>query len=124
MCPGLNNRNARARSWWEKELEDGNASLHQQSVRKAQRLPRGGREGTTPRLGTVTAMFPAHLLIPSKASAPAPWGRGVCRAHILLPSVSSISHPMRGPQGQGLLLFFFLIYWSLVDLQCCVHFFP
>ena len=104
MCPGLNNRNARVRSWWEKELEDGNASLHQQSVRKTQRLPKGGHEGTTPRLGTVTVMFPTHLLTPSKASAPAPCGHGVCRAHILVPSVSSISHPTRGLQGQGPLL--------------------
>ena len=28
MSPALNNRNARVCSWWEKELEDGNASLH------------------------------------------------------------------------------------------------
>ena len=72
MSPALNNRNARVHSRWEQELEDGNASLHKQSARTSQRLPRGGSEGPTPRLDTVIVMLPAHLLIPSKTPTPAP----------------------------------------------------
>ena len=74
MSPALNNRNARVHSRWEKELEDGNASLHKESVRKSQRLPRGGSEGPTPRLDTVIVMLSTPLLIPSKIPTPAPCG--------------------------------------------------
>ena len=88
--------------------------------------PRGcpGEEVRGPHLGWTLSSWCFPLTCSSQVRHQRQHLVRVCRAHILLPSVSSISHSTRGHQGQGplLVLFFNLLKFSWFTMLC--SFFP